>query len=435
MRVGIVVRIFLLFLAFVVPYLIVAVEDEVVFDDEKAEQASSQTVEVQERESKVDEVVDSPVKDKVSTKSTGVDENGEPDYSFLRSSDDEDDEDDETEVFPDLVDRLESIRKLWKREPIIALDDRPNILRDLIEESAPEGFAVLFTASSDGCKNMLDNFQLIAKGYWEELEKKRSVSTARLFFFAANATKDTRIFRDHKMQKVPTLVYIPKFAAYPVRGDSFPAEWIMDPTISSTYDMKTFLELRSNLTIPLKANSGSAFVDKAVGKIEDWGMLIIFVQLAGIALSNISRFRTKNAWLCISLTIFFVSMSGTIYCLLRGCPPFAYSQQHGLMFIYPDRGSQFFFEGIMIGVLNCSVSLLFVIGADLSMGVDKLKAIEDWFDGEELRQNHRETREARMKRLVKNAYICISVAMIINFNIFIIYRRKAPWYQPFRWSL
>ena len=103
------------------------------------------------------------------------------------------------------------------------------------------------------------------------------------------------------------------------------------------------------------------------------------------------------------------------------------------MFIYPDRGGQFFFEGLLIGLFNLCVSLCFTLAAYAVQGEDILAKIEAWLDGVEQPPRGRRLRPEAYQKLYKTGALCIAVGIIFALNVWVIFKRKAPWYTPFGW--
>jgi hypothetical protein len=331
-------------------------------------------------------------------------------------------------------DPLAPIRKSWKLQPVFALEgEEEPVLRSIIEENGGHtpssvGFVLLFISNSEGCFRLTTLYSEIAKAYWDDLEKRRSVSTSKVYFLMANATRNPKIFRDYRISKVPTLTYLPPNSKYGAVDD----QDIMDLSLqSNSYETIAWIEQKSGLHLPA-ITSGAALMGSLTSSIENWGIYLVGLQILFLFLSNIYRFTSKVAWMMLSFLVYFISISGCIFSLLRGAPPFGYSDKYGLMFIYPDRSGQFFFEGIFIGILNVFLAMLFVFSGEMVLGIDAMFEVEKWFDAEIEAERVGERREQKMQRLYKAASICLTIAAFISINLFVLFKRKAPWYQPFR---
>lgn len=330
-------------------------------------------------------------------------------------------------------DQLQSIRTSWKRSPVLVLDEDENMLQELAGNTSPANFAVLFVARSEGCQVVKRNFEALAQSYWQDLERGRRVSTSKLFFFVANSTKSTKLFRAHRVSKVPTLVLIPQGAPYPLPGEEFPEEWKLDPSMSDWSDLAGWLSSQTGIRVSSQEGSGILSTD-TLESFERYGRVIIAIQIGAIVLVNIDKFQYKTAWLIVSMAAYFFSVSGSLFCLLRGVPPLGYTEQTGIMFFYPDRSNQFLLEGLVVGVLHTLVSVSLVVAGFNAQGVDCLAQLETMIQGEDAEESERhESPIERYQRLIKNASLCLVICSVVFINVIIFFRRKAPWYHPLRW--
>ena len=214
------------------------------------------------------------------------------------------------EVHP--KDPLEPIRTTWKLQPIVAVEDflpkHPQLLQDLVGKSSSANLVLLFLSNSDACRTLSSMIDSLARLYWSELEKRRSVSTSKLYFLSINASRPlgARIFREFRITKVPTVVMIPKGGSLPDIGDSFSEDLIMDPSFVRIDEIATWIEeYMEDLKLPRP--SGADIMGGTVNFIEKWGVLIIFIQAMIILATNAPKFTRKSAWWVLSTIIYFIS--------------------------------------------------------------------------------------------------------------------------------
>jgi hypothetical protein len=331
------------------------------------------------------------------------------------------------------------VRRSWKFQPTILSEELLSrdveLLDRIVRDSSPAFLVLLFVSNSEACTSFSNNLLSISRAYWNDLERRRSVSTSKLYFISFNASQPNgaKLFRRFRVTKVPTVILLPRGGAFPAAGQAFPDEWAMDASLQSGEDIRAWLEGQiQGLKLPRPASVD--IVNSTASFIEQYGMIIIFFQVLFIFGSNAYRFTGKTAWMILSLGVYFFSISGCIYCFLRGAAPFGYSEQHGFMFIYPDRGSQFFLEGLMIGMCNSLISVALVLAGYFAQGEDALATLEAWFDGtanDQVRTS--EGRRELKERLYKTGSMCVAVAIVFWLNVWVLFKRKAPWYSPFYW--
>lgn len=84
-------------------------------------------------------------------------------------------------------------------------------------------------------------------------------------------------------------------------------------------------------------------------------MLCCLPVIAQFLLDHLDYFLSyrEKKWLFTlgALVIYFVSVSGVMYDIIRNPPPF-YCREGGCMFVNPSSGQQFSLEGFLAGIFN-----------------------------------------------------------------------------------
>jgi hypothetical protein len=346
---------------------------------------------------------------------------------------------------------LNELRRMWWENPVITIYNEEDFERytgtssHLRFDTRPYWLAIIFKSSSLGCNLTDAEFFATAKRYWKSLEQRRGVSTAKLFFLRVQFNLVPGIFRKHKINKVPSLVLIPPNNTF---TREFDPDWFRSPN-DSLNQLGNWVSTTSGITFTTSDGNSltSSFQAESLSDTFRW---ILIAQVVMLFAFNAWRLRYRKTWMLISIGIYCLSISGTLFCFLRGAPPFGMTQAHGLLFIYPDRGGQFWFEGLWIACLNVSISMGLLAAVEFYQGHDviesTIEAIEEWEasgavddNGNPLppppvRNNNnnpqrlsREEAKKRNDRLCKNALMCLAMAMFSYSMITAVYKRKGGW--------
>lgn len=106
--------------------------------------------------------------------------------------------------------------------------------------------------------------------------------------------------------------------------------------------------------------------------------------------------------------IYFLSISGFVFDIIRNPPPFVCQQGRGCMFIHPQSGTQFVVEGFIIGGLN------------LACAAAAVRLVRTYAAGRKAAEQH-----------VATTVVSLVAFALLYSQILAIYRGKNPWY-PFR---
>eukprot|EP00753_Platysulcus_tardus_P016507 PLAT5782.1.p1 GENE.PLAT5782.1~~PLAT5782.1.p1 ORF type:complete len:346 (+),score=150.80 PLAT5782.1:143-1039(+) len=228
---------------------------------------------------------------------------------------------------------------------------------------------VLFTANDarygcHHCSEVEAEFRLVAQAYWA----KRDVasSTADDVAFIRIAFDNARnVFVKHKLNNVPVLAWMPVL-----------------PT-SASAEQRATLEAKNQMTSPnggLSAEDIASFLQRRTGEELEikrspiMGLIFLLLLLAagaGVAhwaIENgdtLAALRDNRAlWMAVAFMLYFLSVSGIMYDIIRGVGAFHVDQQGRIMLFHPSGNQQFAAEGLIIGGMNLAAALLLIYVAD-----------------------------------------------------------------------
>lgn len=332
------------------------------------------------------------------------------------------------------VDLLRPVRTRWKLEPVISLDRAGELLPGLVSHA---NLAVLFVGgSAPADRDFASEFDSIARAYWGALERKRAVSSSNLFFLQTNASQSTKLFREYRVLKAPSLLFFKSGldASQRVVFDSAQQvglrEWIFN---------QAQVDGLAPLALATAAGQGELLGPFSAETVDKLARLVLVAQVLAIVVANRTKLWTKHAWFLVSLAAYGLSVSGLIFSFLRGMPPFALSPQHGFVFFYPDQRNQFIFEGLLAGGMHMAISTVLVSAAFFASGVDVTETLENWLNGKEpgllVRRRIRDERVEEQVETFKNALNTAKLLLMLVSFLFVMviamFQRKAGWYRPF----
>jgi len=309
--------------------------------------------------------------------------------------------------------RLQRLREQWFTNPVHELAES-EFAELALDPQRPYWLAVLFTSDTPGCIAAEEEFVAAARAYWSTLERRRNVTSSTLFFAHAALKHAAGVFRAHKVAKVPALLLLPPYDARAAENTPFPAEWWREHNHPLRF--APWIAQEAGVEIPTQSVLGNS-------DFESYVQLGFLGQIVLVALLNVRRFQTKQGWMYLTGIVYTLSVSGMIFCLLRGSPPFGLSQQHGLLFLYPDKQSQFLLEGLFIGAITAASGAVLVVAYFFAHGRDVLS---EYLDDEPANVSDEEKRSVYNSNA--NMALFMFTAGVITLTMCFV--RKAPWYRP-----
>ena len=139
------------------------------------------------------------------------------------------------------------LKMTWYASPVLHLSES-EFVEYAMEPTRPYYLAVLFTANTTGCPAAAEEFSLVARAYWINLERKRAVTSSNLFFIHMELASNQGVFRSHKITKVPVLVLIPPLDAEIQQDAPFPSSWIREHNDPLRFG--AWISVRSKAEVP-----------------------------------------------------------------------------------------------------------------------------------------------------------------------------------------
>lgn len=151
-----------------------------------------------------------------------------------------------------------------------------------------------------------------------------------------------------------------------------------------------------------------------------WGRIITALLILGALAASLYTMREEIPrliswvrgatfiWVLAGVAVYFIAVSGTLYDIIRGVPPFGYDPKTKRLILFAQSsGTQYAAEGWIIGALNvgCGFAVVF-----MSLFAPRLKDASN-----------------RASSIV--AMGCVFI--LFFYSVWSNYRYKNPWYNPF----
>ncbi|XP_024982870.1 probable dolichyl-diphosphooligosaccharide--protein glycosyltransferase subunit 3 [Cynara cardunculus var. scolymus] len=201
-------------------------------------------------------------------------------------------------------------------------------------------------------KSIKAEFDLIAKSF---LINNHSSSLSKIFFCDIEFTESQKEFLRFGVQSLPNVRIVPPDANVS-NSDSIPMEVGEYSTLAES--MAEFIEFKTGITIgkihhpPILSKTQLGFLIT--------GFLIWMPFMTRKVLAGNTLFHNKRVWMFGTLFVYFFSVSGSMFILIRRIPLFIVDRKdpNKAIFFYKGNGMQFGFECISVGFLFTIVGLL-----------------------------------------------------------------------------
>ncbi|KAK9057967.1 hypothetical protein SSX86_022807 [Deinandra increscens subsp. villosa] len=216
--------------------------------------------------------------------------------------------------------------------------------------SAPKSFflIIFFHAPNQlPPPNLKSEFALISKSFI--INNQNTPSLHKLFFcdveINESSKKDLLRFGLHTL---PDIQIVPP----DINSDSIPIQVGLAESMASFIDLKTGISIGKIHRPPILSKTQLGFV---IGAVLIWTPFMIKKLIAGGTV-----FHNRKIWICGTVFVYFFSVSGSMFILIRRIPLFVMDRKdpHNLMFFFQGHGMQFGAEGVCVGFLFTIVGLL-----------------------------------------------------------------------------
>jgi hypothetical protein len=307
------------------------------------------------------------------------------------------------------------LRPTWHASPVLQWSEH-EFHAFAYEPTRPYALAVLFSHNTSGCHVAKADFASMARAYWKDLEQRRAVTSSRLYFVNIELSVAAGVFRTHKVSKVPSLVLIPALDGAILEGRALPAEWWRSHDDERRF--RAWVQAQTGLAIPRDDSVSQDTMDGAIR--------IAFVAQLGLMVAlNVRRLLKKKGWMYLTAIVYTVSVSGMIFCLLRGAPPIGLSRERGILFLYPDKYNQFLLEGLFVAALCVGTGAGLIFAFSFAMGEDVLG---EWL--QEPDSYARASPQQRRTGMDQNCVIALCMFYLGFLFMTLMFMHKAPWYHP-----
>lgn len=254
------------------------------------------------------------------------------------------------------ADNLRLISEVPKRDSLVPIGDH-NFAKLVLGKHRPYHTIVLFTtANTRGECSACDAFaaELSVLAYSYELVAP-SLDGMPVFFVRALFHENQQTFKSYDIRGVPMLAYYAPTTNTAHPKSVLPAVFMEE--VQEAEKMAQFVRGYSGVNIEVYRSPVMGLV-RLFALLSFVGLLVKYAREQVVALVQYVL-ANKFIWMVVSLGIYFISVSGVLYDVIRGVPWVGADNQGNPVFI-SGSGSQYVLEGLFIGVLNigCAASIL-----------------------------------------------------------------------------
>ncbi|KAF5820836.1 putative oligosaccharyl transferase complex, subunit OST3/OST6 [Helianthus annuus] len=202
-------------------------------------------------------------------------------------------------------------------------------------------------------KSIKSEFTLVSNSFL--INNQNTPSLLKLFFCDVELSESKHNFLRFGVQALPDIRIVPA-NANDLKSDSIRIH-IGDfsglaESIAESIDLKTGISIGTIHHPPIcsKTQFGLIIV----------GLLIWLPFMTKRIITSNTMFHNKRIWICGTMFVYFFSVSGYMFILIRRIPLFVMDKNDpdGVMFFYKGRAMQFGAEGLCVGFLFTVVGLL-----------------------------------------------------------------------------
>jgi len=271
-----------------------------------------------------------------------------------------------------------------------------------ISQPRPYTLILLFTPltrTTSVYQELLTNYNKVGFSFTQSAPS----STFPIFFAVIEYTKDTEnLFKSHNFTQHSTLIVTNPNTLTLQDGLFYYPEHnslkLTKFTDNSPEKILSFINLCLNLQVEIKKSFVESFLSLAFNLCVVFGIGIMIYQLRSVLLM-------PSVWFVLSLTIYFLCMSGIVYDILRTPQMVGTGKDGKTEFFLGQRKGQYVLEGFLMSLCMSFCGLCFI-------GLHLARNIED-------------------KLMMKSVMCLLICALIVGLNkLSQGYKAKTSWYKP-----
>ncbi|XP_023743779.1 probable dolichyl-diphosphooligosaccharide--protein glycosyltransferase subunit 3B [Lactuca sativa] len=202
-------------------------------------------------------------------------------------------------------------------------------------------------------KTIKSEYAIIAKSF--SINNQNSSNLSKIFFCDIEFSESEKDFLRFSIHTLPNIRIVPPDVD-DLKSDSIPLD--ISESSNLVESMAGFIESKTGLSIgrihrpPILSKSQFGFL---IG-----GLLISLPFMTKKILAGETPFHQKRIWMFGIMFVYFFSVSGSMFILIRKVPLFVMDRKdpNKLIFFYKGVGMQFGVEGLYVGFLFMTVGLL-----------------------------------------------------------------------------
>lgn len=225
-----------------------------------------------------------------------------------------------------------------------------------------------------------------------------------VFVAIVDYAENGKVFNNYKLRSVPMLVYFAPTLKAVHSSSKLPEGATFVSENTDAEGIASFIAGQTGVRFEVQRPIGPRLLTLTL-VLAVLGATVYYGFESAIWLWAIVSGQTW-LWLVACLGVYYISISGVLYDIIRGVPSVGVSSRGTPQIIHPQSGQQYGMEGLIIGFLNVSAGLALVF---LARFVPRLSSNSQLVAG-----------------LIGAMVFLATFSMVLN-----IYRFKNPWYQIF----
>jgi len=255
------------------------------------------------------------------------------------------------------AENLRAIADIPKKNGLVPVSDYlfPKIV--LAKHRPYHAFVLFSTANTRGechaCDSFASELAVLSESY--DMLKAAQPDTPPVFFVRAYYHENQQVFQQYSIKGVPMFAYYAPTTSSAHSKSALPPMFMEE--VQDAERMALFVKGYTGVNIEVYRSPVPGLLRLAL-------LLSVIAFLAKYAREQVIALvqfvlSNKTIWMTVSLGIYFISVSGVLYDVIRGVPWAGVDGQGQPIFI-AGSGSQFIGEGLFIGALNlgCAACML-----------------------------------------------------------------------------
>lgn len=300
---------------------------------------------------------------------------------------------------------LEGLQATAARNGGLIAVEKSDFKKVVLAANRPYHVFALFNAAKVGyncdlCGPFQNEMGLLASSYLDLKAEDKEGEVPDVLFVTAEYEANTKTFSQYSIKSVPMMVYFEPTGKAPHSIKELPESVFAGQHTAE--EMADFVKDQTGVAVEIYRSPVAALVTALMVL----GMIASSVYYFGERILTFALWvrQFKLLWLLVCLSVFFISVSGVLYDIIRGVPWAGIDpQKRTVQWFSPQNGQQYIMEGLVIGTLNmaCALAIIALVKLAPRCGKENVMVVGS---------------------------VSAALFAIVYFSIFSLYRAKNYWY-------